>query len=372
MLNLIDGVIQVKKQITPARVYLDITNFCFLNCKHCYASACKASDRELTLKELKNLVQQITGLGINNIIVSGGEPLSRNDIFDFLSYCADNELSITLLTNGLLIDSKKSKILRSISAEVCVSLDGVTKASHDYIRGKGNFEAVLQAINILKSSKVDKISAHFTANRLNLNEILRLPYFLNEIGMSYVVISCIKPVGRALQYPEILIDPSLMLLVRERLATIYKNRTINFRFYRDKNWDGVSCPAAHAKFGITSEGRITPCVFLGADFVGASLRDYSLEHLWNNDKMLAKLRSLPINNSCSHCSQVNDWNGGCRARAIYFNGELDAVDPYCCKLKDQKKLVSSREWTSFKMGGKIQVVHKQDGTELTGNSNGCQ
>lgn len=324
----------------PYRIYLDVTNFCSLNCRHCYAATGEARAEELTLNELKDVAQQIASLGIKNLIVSGGEPLSRSDIFDFLAYCSGKELNATLLTNGVFIDTAKSRLLSELNIDVRVSIDGVSKVSHDYIRGEGNFEVVLQALHILKAAKIKKLSVHFTVNRSNIGDILQIPFFLNEIGTRDIVISCIKPVGRALQHPELLIEPSLVLLVKERLNTIYRNKSINFHFYNDKNWDGLACPAAYAKCGITAEGRITPCVFLGSDFVGESIRKFSLEHLWSKDTMLAKLRNLPVNSSCSRCSQMISCNGGCRTRAIYFNGGLDAVDPYCCEMKKQKILMA--------------------------------
>lgn len=324
----------------PLRIYLDVTNSCPLNCIHCFANAKEMNSNEFALSELKNLILQITEMGVKNLIISGGEPLSRADIFDFLSFCSDRTLNTTLLTNGILIDFAKSKVLNDLNTEVRVSIDGISKQNHDYIRGKGNFETVLQALNNLKRAKIKKLSIHFTVNRTNINDILLLPYFLNKMSIRDVVISSIKPVGRALEHPEILIEPSLVLLVKERLNTIYKNKLINFHKYEDKNWEGLGCPAAYTKCGITAEGRITPCIFLGKDFEGGNVRDFSLQYLWSNDTMLTKLRNLFPRSSCSQCSEINIFNGGCRALAKYFNRDIEAADPYCCEQKKQKDFQS--------------------------------
>lgn len=318
---------------TPVRIYLDVTSFCPLNCIHCYADAKKEISNELTLSELKNFTQQIIELGIKNLIISGGEPLSRSDILDFLSFCYDKKIDITLLTNGVLIDSRISKALSDLSIDVRISIDGISERTHDYIRGKGNLKIVRNSLNTLKKAKVNRLSVHFTVNRININEILQLPNFLNELDIRDVVISTIKPVGRALCHPEILIEPSLVLLVKERLNTIYRNRFINFRKHEDKNWNGLSCPAANTKCGITAEGRVTPCVFLGKEYLGESIRNSPFKEIWETDNILKEIRTVKVNQQCSSCSCFDDFNGGCRARAIYYNKEVDGIDPYCCELK---------------------------------------
>lgn len=329
-----------EEMLIPRRVYLDVTNFCLLNCKHCYANAGKAASDELSLSELKDLAKQISDFGVIQLVISGGEPLARKDIFDFLSFCSEKGLKITLLTNGILMDQFKSKILNDFNVEVRVSIDGVTSKTHDYVRGKGNFAIVRQSLKTLKDAKIKGLSVHFTANRLNIEDILVLPYFLNELGILDVVVGIIKPAGRTLQNRELLIEPALILLVKERLATIYRNKSINFHFHNDKNWEGLACPAAYSKCGISSDGRISPCVFLGADYLGGSVRNYSFEYLWRNDAILNRLRNLSINNCCAECSQIDSCNGGCRLRATHYNGNLEATDPYCCEMKKQKTLLA--------------------------------
>lgn len=325
----------------PRRIYLDVTNFCPLNCIHCYANSGSASDNELTLSELKNLIQQIIELGVKNIVISGGEPLSRSDIFELLSFCADKDLNTTLLTNGLFIDYERSKKLSDLNTEIRISIDGCSDKTHDYIRGKGNFKIVLKAIDNLKRAKVRKLSIHFTINRINIVDILQLPYFLNEINIHNIVISVVKPSGRALKYPDILIEPSLVLLVKERLNTIYRNKFITFHKYDDKNWGGFACPAAYAKCGISAVGRITPCVFLGDDYLGESVRNKSLKELWYGDSVLTKTRILLPNPQCSTCSCFSDFNGGCRTRAVYYNKDICGPDPYCCEIKKGREFLKN-------------------------------
>lgn len=318
----------------PYRIYLDITNNCPHSCLHCYANSGKALEKELSLDELKDLVRQMIDLGVYNLIISGGEPLTRPDIFEFLYFCRENKLKTILLTSGILLNKRNTMVLKNLGIELRLSLDGISEKTHDFVRGKGSFQTVTKILDMLKK-ELDNISIHFTINRINVAELLNLPYFLNQLKIRDIVLSTIKPSGRVLEHPELLIEPSLTSLIKQRINVISKSKNIKIRTYPEKNWQGLSCPAAFAKCGITSDGRITPCVFLGKDFLGDSLRNYPLRYLWHNDKTLNKLRNLAVNDSCKNCLRLSINNGGCRARAMYFNGHIEEVDPYCCEIKKQ-------------------------------------
>lgn len=161
----------------PYRVYLDITNVCPLNCLHCYAnSSTQHLNNELTLSELKAIAIQLVELNINNLVISGGEPFCRIDLFDFLDFCLEKKIIITLLTNGILIDSVVAKKLKGLAIDLRISLDGLSETTHDYIRGRGNFKKVLDVIRFLQSEHDKKVSVHFTVNRLNLDELPMLAF----------------------------------------------------------------------------------------------------------------------------------------------------------------------------------------------------
>ncbi len=322
---------------SPYRLYLDITSKCPGSCLHCYAYSQGTPEQELSLPELKSLIDQMVDMRISELIISGGEPLVRKDIFEFLFYCREKPITTTILTSGILLEEANIKLLKEVGARLRISLDGITKKTHDHIRGSGAFDALYGALELIKTTRMADVSIHFTINRLNMVELLRVPCFLNELGIKDIVMSTIKPAGRALEHPELLIEPSLISFVRERIRVIAKSRNINLTTYPEKNWTGFSCPAAFAKCGITSEGRLTPCVFLGPNFIGKSLRDYSLEYLWQNDEVMNSFRNITINSDCGGCDLLSINNGGCRARAVYYNqGDLSSMDPYCCSINKNK------------------------------------
>ena len=322
--------------VYPHRIYLEITRECPQQCLHCFGRLGQARENELTLNELKDLVRQMAEMGVKNLIISGGEPLVRPDIYEFLYFCAKNCLNKFLSTNGMLLNGPGLRAVRDTKTYLRISLDGISEETHDYIRGKGSFKKFLMVMSLIKEYKIDEVSINFTLNRINLKEILGLPCFLKDIGVRNITLGIIKPQGRAREHPELLIEPSAMPLVAERVRLISQSRNIqpfvNFR----SDCDGSYCSAAVTKCGISADGSVTPCVFLGEYFRGGSIRRYPLKQLWAYDQTLQRIRNLEVNPACSSCSKFPELHGGCRARAAYFNNnDLGSPDPYCCQVQNQ-------------------------------------
>ncbi len=318
------------------RVYLAVTHRCPLQCRHCYAAAAPVVRPEMTFCEIEKIVREMAGLDVRELTITGGEPFARTDILDIIGLCLENKLRLTVLTSGI-VDSALLGQIKQCDLELRLSLDGVSEETHDFIRGQGNLKEVLRVARELRCHSRVGLSVHFTVNRLNLRELCGIPSLLDRIGVRELVVSVIKPAGRAREHPELLLEPELLPLARERIATIARNPRILWHRYRDKNWSGLACPAAFTKCGITPQGNITPCVFLGEGFVGGSIREHSLDHLWQHDDMCCRLRSLSTNPDCLRCARLGTHNGGCRARALYYSGSLEQRDPYCCAIRQNSR-----------------------------------
>jgi radical SAM protein with 4Fe4S-binding SPASM domain len=333
------------KNITiPFRVYLELTRKCNNNCLHCFTGEKDHSLEELETKEYFSIINQLEEMNIRNIVFTGGEPLLRKDLFDILDYANSKELNILLLTGGENIDKKIASELKKFNIEIKLSLDGTKEATHDIIRGKGSFNRVLKAIDTLNSTGINNITLHYTVNRLNIKEMLDLPALVSQLKVRKTDISTIKPAGMTLKNNNLLIDPSLVSVVINNYRLITSNPSLNLKTYKDKNWIGFSCPAGHAKFGLSAEGNVTPCVFLGKEFESKNVRDFPLKYLWYNDPKLNQIRNLDINATCKACSDLEKRHGGCRSRALYYSNSIKEIDPYCCEGKkyvERQKIAKS-------------------------------
>jgi radical SAM protein with 4Fe4S-binding SPASM domain len=157
---------------------------------------------------------------------------------------------------------------------------------------------------------------------------------LASIKVRNLVIGVIKPSGRAAANQSLLITPPMVPYVRRKMETVAASEAIIFENFTDRGWQGFGCPATCNKLGITATGRLTTCVFFGGELLEGSIREHSLASLWREH--LARADMFVANQQCARCPNLSASGGGCRARALYYNGDVNSTDPYCCALYKKK------------------------------------
>ena len=133
-------------KIDNAGALFEVTNACNLHCKHCYKMPLGGND--LTLGQIKYILEKISDFGIKRLLLTGGEPFLRNDLFEIIDYAVEcNIEDIEINTNGTLLDD--ATIINEIKERLDtiiglpVSIDGARSETHDFIRGKGQFTKLL-------------------------------------------------------------------------------------------------------------------------------------------------------------------------------------------------------------------------------------
>jgi sulfatase maturation enzyme AslB (radical SAM superfamily) len=127
-----------RKDAPFQNLWIHVTNKCNLRCKHCHLSSGASFQDELTTEEIFSIVSQAEQLGVKLLVVTGGEPLVREDILDILNYASEHIDRVLLLTNGTLITDEIAEKLKEFKVDVQVSLDGAQQETQDFIRGKGS------------------------------------------------------------------------------------------------------------------------------------------------------------------------------------------------------------------------------------------
>jgi radical SAM protein with 4Fe4S-binding SPASM domain len=314
----------------PSRVYLDVTNACQLRCRHCCTDSGAPFEDELELGEILEVIDQVHGMGIANLVLSGGEPLLRADLGAIIERARGLGLEVTLLTNGLLIDERWAGRLIEQGVRVKISLDGATARTHDFLRGEGTFVRTCQVLRRLLRAGATDLTVHYTVHRKSFLELAVLPDLLRRLGVPNLVIGTIKPSGRAQVNAELLIPPGMVPYVHQKVNAIKRRAGISVLQFSDRGWGEFGCPASCNKLGITASGRLTTCAFFGESFLGGSVRESTLEELWRDH--LERGDIFVANKTCARCAALQACGGGCRARALYYYGDLNATDPYCCAL----------------------------------------
>jgi radical SAM protein with 4Fe4S-binding SPASM domain len=318
----------------PSRVYLDVTNACQLRCRHCCTASGARLEDELALGEIFGVIDQVHGMGIANLVLSGGEPLLRPGLLAIIGRARGLGLEVTLLTNGLLIDERRARLLVEHGVRVKVSLDGATARTHDRLRGEGTFVRTCEVLRGLLRAGAGDLTVHYTVHRENFLELAALPDLLARLGVPNLVIGTIKPSGRATANADLLIPPRMVPYVHQRVNAVKRRAGIRVLQFTDRGWGDFGCPASCNKLGITAAGRLTTCAFFGEAFLGGSVREHSLEDLWRSH--LERGDMFVANERCASCAALEACGGGCRARALYYHGDINATDPYCCALFEKQ------------------------------------
>jgi MoaA/NifB/PqqE/SkfB family radical SAM enzyme len=188
--------------IKPWRVNFDITQRCPLKCIMCGVWKKKPLVKnELTLEELKKIVDEIYGWGIDHISLAGGETLVRaNDVIELIKYASKKpHMRIDLITNAYYLNKKLcEKLIKSGISKISLSLDGATPKTHDFIRGKGNFKQVLNAAKILlklKKRYQSDVELEFTTVVMSYNfrELIDIFNLMQKIGFDYINYQAVVP-----------------------------------------------------------------------------------------------------------------------------------------------------------------------------------
>jgi len=136
----------------PLIVNWAVTGNCNLRCRHCYGAYGAVQKGELTFSEITKALNELKKAGTRRITIEGGEPLMRRDIDDLMDYIRSLGMEMSLCTNGTLLEKHVPAVKRNADL-VVISLDG-SRDNHDTLRGHGNFDKVIRALNLCREEKI--------------------------------------------------------------------------------------------------------------------------------------------------------------------------------------------------------------------------
>ncbi|MCA1795344.1 MAG: radical SAM protein, partial [Desulfobacteraceae bacterium] len=186
----------------------ETTKRCNLSCKHCRAVAeDHAYENELDTKEAFTLLDQIREVGTPIIILTGGEPLLREDIFDIAAYGTKLGLRMVMAPNGTLLTFDIAKKLKTCGIKrISVSLDGASPQTHDNFRGLSNaFTDAIRGIHFAKDAGLE-FQINTTITKTNLDEIPKILKLAEDLGAVAHHIFLLVPTGRGKYIVDSAID----------------------------------------------------------------------------------------------------------------------------------------------------------------------
>jgi len=333
---------QTQEKFVPLIMSWNVTRECNMKCSHCYINATdKKLDNELTTKEGKALMDQIYQVSRPLLVLSGGEPLLRPDIFELIEYGSAKGLKMGLGSNGSLIDDAVARKLKAAGiATVSISLDSNIPAQHDEFRGvTGAWERAVNACKALRKNNV-LVQVNTTLTHENYNQIDDIMSLAEGIGVENFHLFFLVPTGRGTKLTDI--SPQKYEdMITNTFAKVTKHK-LNVRpscapqFMRIAKGMGLDmrqwirgCIAGLYYCRIYPNGDVTPCPYLPIKL--GNVREKSFKEIWLNSQIFKALRDPnSLKGKCGTC-EYRTLCGGCRARAYGLSS--DFID-YCGDLHE--------------------------------------
>ncbi len=354
---------------TAYSVSWNLTQRCNVECAHCYMSAFAGADTrgELSTEECRRVIDEIAQVNPNVfLILTGGEPLLRRDIWDIAGYAAERRFTTVLGTNGLLLREREAALMRERGVVgASISVDSTDPVKHDAFRHQpGAWQGAVRATQVLAAAGLD-FSLHMSVTDWNVREVPAMIDLAKALGATVLNFFFLVRTGRgrdltdidAAEYERILTylaraqgaGPGLdlspggrafedpwsapvgradRLLIRAKCAPHF--RRILWQLDADspllRNYAHGSCPAGKYYCRITPAGDVTPCPYMPV--AAGNLRQRSFADLWREAPVFGALREPRLGGRCGAC-EFAKLCGGCRCRAYATYGDYLAEDPAC-------------------------------------------
>ncbi|MFO7963474.1 MAG: heme b synthase [Desulfobacterales bacterium] len=331
----------------------ETTRNCNLSCIHCRASAEKGPFKgELDTQASYDLLDQIAEVGNPIVILTGGEPLMRPDIFDIAAYGTEKGLRMVMAPNGTLITRENArKMVTAGIKRISISLDGATEQTHDRFRGvTGAYKGAVNGIRLAKEAGL-AFQINTTVTRTNLDEIPAIHALAVSLGAAAHHIFLLVPTGRG----KYIVDQEITADEYERTLNWFYDRrdksplqlkaTCAPHYYRilrqrakkegktvtfsSHGMDAATrgCLGGTGFCFISHRGIVQPCGFL--DLPCGDVTEKPFSTIWKESEVFLRLRDFDnLKGKCGICEYKNVC-GGCRARAFEATGDYLAEEPLC-------------------------------------------
>ncbi|MBF0311577.1 MAG: heme d1 biosynthesis radical SAM protein NirJ [Magnetococcales bacterium] len=365
--RLLDQILQdsplptTRRAVAPVVVW-NLIRRCNLSCLHCYAASSDRDFRnELSHPEVMQTLDDLKRAGVTALILSGGEPLLRPDLFEIATAAKTLGFHLALSTNGTLIDAAMARHIAGVAFDyVGISIDGM-EARHDVIRGEtGAFNQALDGVRHLRDQDVT-VGLRCTLTRDNTADLPELLQLMDRERIPRLYLSHLNYAGRGIGNRQE--APSheatrqaVRLLFDTARADRHRDRPREFvtgnndadgvlllhyvqEFWPDRaeraasllrHWGGNASGVGIAN--IDNRGFVHPDIFWW-DHVLGNVREKPFGEIWQQarDELMVGLRQRPrpVKGRCGECGHLAICGGNTRVRAFHATGDAWAEDPGC-------------------------------------------
>jgi heme d1 biosynthesis radical SAM protein NirJ len=351
------------KRTPPGPVVIwNLIRRCNLTCKHCYSiSADHDFPGELNTGEVHAVMDDLKAFGVPVLILSGGEPLLRPDIYDISKRAKAMGFYVGLSTNGTLIDEHNIEQIAAVGYDyVGISIDGLRETHDKFRRLEGAFEASMHGIHLCQEHGI-KVGLRFTLTRDNATELPAILDLMDEMDIDKFYLSHLNYAGRGNRNRK---DDVVHQLTRQTMDMLFERCWAGIQAGKPREFvtgnndaDGVyllfwvqkhfpdqaeAMRARLAQWGgnasglwianIDNLGNVHPDTFWW-DYHLGNVRERPFSEIWpdTSDPLMAgfKQQPRPVKGRCGECSYLDICGGNTRVRAWSLTGDPWAEDPAC-------------------------------------------
>ncbi|MHA1113743.1 MAG: heme d1 biosynthesis radical SAM protein NirJ [Alphaproteobacteria bacterium] len=353
----------VRKATPPGPVVIwNLIRRCNLNCKHCYSLSTDVDfPGELSTEEVFRVMDELKAFRVPVLILSGGEPLLRPDIFDISRRAKEMGFYVGLSSNGALVDAAMAERIAEVGYDyVGVSLDGIGAVHDRFRRKEGAFDASLAGMRFLRARDV-KVGVRFTMTENNIESLPALLDLTEKESFDKFYLSHLVYAGRGDRYRD---DDAYHATTRAAMDLVFARcwdniqRDTGREFVTGNNdadgvyflhWVHENFPdhEAHIRAklvawggnasgvnvaNIDNLGAVHPDTFWWHYDLG-NVRERPFAEIWRDtsDPIMAGLKARPrrIGGRCGSCAYFDICGGNTRVRALSMAGDPWAEDPAC-------------------------------------------
>ncbi|MGC8685929.1 MAG: TIGR04053 family radical SAM/SPASM domain-containing protein [Thermoplasmata archaeon] len=350
----------------PLIIFYEVTRACMLSCRHCRANAQKARNPlELNINEIEKLAKNLSKFDKPKpmIIITGGDPLMREDIFQILEIFNRENFNVSISFSGTkLATDEKLEIISKMVRNVAISIDGSNENIHDNFRNvKGTFKTSIDILYKLQGKT--SLQVNTTVGKHNIMDLSNILKLVQSFNIKSWDLFFIVPTGRATS--DLSLNPNEILQVMSWLYYVQTSMDLRIKvteapFYNRVKIEGppeekgdvfnylmkestvkmVKKPLPVTKdtsnMGVTDGrgtifishiGEIQPTGFLPV--IAGNVRKDNIVDVYLNSKIFRDIKNPSLlKGKCKDCN-FKEICGGSRARAYAIYGDYMQEDPAC-------------------------------------------
>ncbi len=374
-----EPVSKARKMPGPVVIW-NLIRRCNLQCRHCYSTSLDIDFKdELSTEQIKATIDDLKVAHVPVLILSGGEPLLRPDIFEITAYAKAKGFYVALSTNGTLINESNIEQIKAADYQyVGISIDGLEEFHDDFRRQEGSFKTSMHAIKLCKEAGI-KIGMRLCLTKDNFKDIPAMLDLMEEYQVDKFYLSHLNYSGRGKRTAE---DDAIFKMTKDAMELLYErawshiSQGIESDFVTGNNdADGpFLLQWAAKKFGeqhpqrvknleqrlinwggnasgvnvanIDNTGTIHPDTYWWNHPIG-NVKTEKFSDVWQNtqDELMLGFRQSPrpVKGRCKACKYLNICGGNTRTRAFAQTGDAWAEDPGCYLDDDEIGLSSTNK-----------------------------